>query len=182
MFFVFGAGAVGSAFAVVGLRSPFYSVLALVVHLVMMAGLFLLLQAEFLAAAQVVVYAGAVMVLYVFVSAYIGDVEEGLLEPIPGQRILGPLFAVAIFAQIVVAVVGSGLAGLAEKGGEVSAGYGTPAEVGTVMLEKFVIVFEGASVLLLLAAVAAVMLAQRRRDTTAELEHAAGLREPEGTT
>ncbi len=76
MFFVAALGAIGGAMGVVVLRNPFYSVLALVVHLVGIALLFLLLRAEFLAAAQLVVYAGAVMVLYVFVVAYIGGVED----------------------------------------------------------------------------------------------------------
>ena len=60
------------------LRNPFYSVLALVMHLLALAVLFLLLHAEFLAAAQVVVYAGAVMVLYIFVVAYVGGSDEPL--------------------------------------------------------------------------------------------------------
>ena len=60
------------------LRNPFYSVLALVAHLIALAVLFLLLHAEFLAAGQVVVYAGAVMVLYLFVVAYIGGADEPL--------------------------------------------------------------------------------------------------------
>ena len=58
------------------LRNPFYSVLALAFHLVSLAALFLLLRAEFVAAAQVIVYAGAVMVLYVFVVAYVGGGEQ----------------------------------------------------------------------------------------------------------
>ena len=75
--FFFGAiGALGGAIAVVSLKNPFYSVLALVVHLVFLAGIFLLLMAQFLAAALIVVYAGAVMVLYVFVAAYVGGIEE----------------------------------------------------------------------------------------------------------
>ena len=78
MFFVAGIGALGGAVGVVALRNPFYSVLALVAHLIFLAVLFLLLQAEFLAAAQVVVYAGAVMVLYVFVVAYVGGSDEPL--------------------------------------------------------------------------------------------------------
>ena len=90
-FFVGAIGALGGAIAVIALRNPFYSVLALVVHLVSLAGLFLLLHAEFVAAAQVVVYAGAVMVLYVFVAAYVGGIEEPIWEPIPGQRLLAPL-------------------------------------------------------------------------------------------
>ena len=71
-FFAGAIGTLGGAIAVIGLRNPFYSVLALIVHLISLAGLFLLLQAEFMAAAQIVVYAGAVMVLYVFVAAYVG--------------------------------------------------------------------------------------------------------------
>ena len=68
------------------LRNPFYSVLALVVHLIALAVLFLLLRAEFLAAAQVIVYAGAVMVLYVFVVAYIGGADEPLRPEGGGAR------------------------------------------------------------------------------------------------
>ena len=66
-FFLAALGAITGAVGVIALRNPFYSVLALVFHLLSLAALFLLLRAEFVAAAQVVVYAGAVMVLYVFV-------------------------------------------------------------------------------------------------------------------
>ena len=93
----------------VALRNPFYSVLALVVHLVALAGLFLLLYAQFIAAAQVIVYAGAVMVLYVFVAAYVGGVEEPIWEPIPGQRFLAPLLAAALLVELSIAILGSGL-------------------------------------------------------------------------
>ena len=72
LFFGSAAGAFGGALGVIALRNPFYSVLSLVSHLLCLAALFLLLRAEFVAAAQVVVYAGAVMVLYVFVVAYVG--------------------------------------------------------------------------------------------------------------
>ncbi len=71
-FFVGAIGALGGAVAVIALRNPFYRVLALIVHLISLAGLFLVLYAEFIAAAQIVVYAGAVMVLYLFVAAYVG--------------------------------------------------------------------------------------------------------------
>ena len=81
------AGAIG----VVMLRDPFYSVLALVAHLLSLAVLFLLLRAEFVAAVQVVVYAGAVMVLYVFVVAYVGGESEtrsasACADPAPSAR------------------------------------------------------------------------------------------------
>ena len=84
-FFIAAAGALFGAIGVVfSTDNPFYSVLSLVAHLLSLAGLFLLLRAEMLAAAQVVVYAGAVMVLYVFVVAYVGG-GESAWESIPGR-------------------------------------------------------------------------------------------------
>ena len=125
-FFAGAIGALGGAIAVIGLRNPFYSVLALIVHLISLAGLFLLLQAEFLAAAQIVVYAGAVMVLYVFVAAYVGNVDEPLWEPIPGQRFIAPLLGVALFAELGIAIIGSGLKSIDSEGPTVELGFGSP--------------------------------------------------------
>ena len=79
LFFIAAIGAIVGAVGVVSLQNPFYSVLALVFHLLSLAALFLLLRAEFVAAAQVIVYAGAVMVLYVFVVAYVGGMEGPLV-------------------------------------------------------------------------------------------------------
>jgi NADH-quinone oxidoreductase subunit J len=167
--FFFGAiGALGSAIAVVALRNPFYSVLALVVHLVSLAGLFLLLHAEFLAAAQIVIYAGAVVVLYVFVVAYVGGIEEPMWEPLPGQRLLAPLLGLALFIELSIAVLGTGLRSLESRGPELSNDFGTPADIGTTLLERFLIPFEAASMLLLVAAIGAVALAGRRRKASQE--------------
>ena len=163
-FFAGAIGALGGAIAVIALRNPFYSVLALIVHLVSLAGLFLILQAEFVAAAQVVVYAGAVMVLYVFVAAYVGGVDEPLWEPIPAQRFVAPLLGIALFTEIGIAVVGSGLQSIESEGPTVDLGFGSPAEVGRLLLERFLIAFEAASLLLLVAAVGAVVLAARKRE------------------
>lgn len=163
--FFFGAiGAIGSAMAVVVLRNPFYSVLALVVHLVSLAGLFLLLHAEFLAAAQIVVYAGAVVVLYVFVVAYVGGIQEPAWEPLPGQRILAPLLGIALLVELSIAILGTGLKGFESRGPEIATEFGSPANIGTVLLERFLIPFEAASLLLLVAAIGAVVLAGRRRE------------------
>jgi NADH-quinone oxidoreductase subunit J len=159
--------AVAGALGVVLQRNPFYSVLALVVHLIALAVLFLLLRAEFLAAAQVIVYAGAVMVLYVFVAAYVGAVEEPIWEPIPGQRFLAPLLAAALFVELSIAILGTGLSALDSEGPTVPLGFGSPAAIGNLMLERFLVVFEAASMLLLVAAVGAVVLAGRRSVTPA---------------
>jgi NADH:ubiquinone oxidoreductase subunit 6 (subunit J) len=163
VFWVAAILAIAGAAGVVLQRNPFYSVLALVVHLIALAALFLLLRAEFLAAAQVIVYAGAVMVLYVFVVAYVGGLEDPLTEPNPALRATAPLFAVALFVEIAVAIVGSGLKAVDGEGPELAAGFGSPAEIGELFLTKFLIPFEVVSFLLLVAAVGAVVLARREQ-------------------
>ena len=125
-FFLGAIGCLGGAIAVIALRNPFYSVLALIVHLISLAGLFLLLQGEFIAAAQIVVYAGAVMVLYVFVAAYVGNVDEPLWEPIPGQRFIAPVLGLALFVELAIAITGSGLQAIDTHGPTVELGFGSP--------------------------------------------------------
>ena len=162
LFLFAGAGALAGALGVVMLRNPFYSVLALVAHLVALAVLFLLLRAEFLAAAQVVVYAGAVMVLYVFVVAYIGGADEPLRPESGAIGAFGPLAAAARLIELPIAVVGSSvdLLGSPGQGGDT---FGSPADIGELLLTKFLVAFEAASFLLLVAAVGAIVLARRRR-------------------
>ena len=178
LFFIGGIGAIAGAIGVIALRNPFYSVLALVAHLIFLAVLFLLLQAEFLAAAQVVVYAGAVMVLYVFVVAYVGGSDEPLRPEGGALRVVGPLFAFVLVAELCIALLGSSLSLIDSQGAHVSASFGTPAEIGSLLLQKFLVPFEAASYLLLVAAVGAVVLARRRRgldeDETSGLTTEAG--------
>ena len=163
LFFVAGLGALAGALGVVLIRNPFYSVLSLVAHLVSLALLFLLLRAEFIAAAQVVVYAGAVMVLYVFVVAYVAGSDEPLGPEGGALGRIGPLFAGALFLELSIAVVGSSLDALDSTGPDVPAAFGSPGEIGRLLLTKFLVPFEAASFLLLLAAVGAVVLARKRR-------------------
>jgi NADH:ubiquinone oxidoreductase subunit 6 (subunit J) len=167
LFFFAALGALGGAIGVVALRNPFYGVLALIVHLFSLAVLFLLLSAAFVAAAQVVVYAGAVMVLYVFVTAYVGGDTESAWEPIPGQRFLAPLMGAALFVELSIAVLGSSLIALGTHGPDVNPSFGNPAAIGRLLLERFLLAFEASSILLLLAAVGAVVLAGRRAEGTA---------------
>ena len=164
LFFIASIGAIAGAIGVVGLQNPFYSVLALVFHLLSLAALFLLLQAQFVAAAQVVVYAGAVMVLYVFVVAYVGAAEAAHFKtPIGGgQRTLAIVFALALFIELAIAILASGVAAIDSDGPEVPFGFGGPEQIGAAFLTKFLLAFEVASYLLLIAAVGAVVLARRR--------------------
>jgi NADH-quinone oxidoreductase subunit J len=173
--FIAAIGAVTGAVGTVILRDPFYSVLSLVFHLLSLAALFLLLRAEFVAASQVIVYAGAVMVLYVFVVAYIGGGEQSLARPAGGAaKTISAVFAVALFAELSIAVLGSGLKAIDSEGAPYRAGFGTPAEIGTLFLTKFLIAFEIASLLLLVAAVGAVILARRRTERRGASELSVG--------
>ena len=173
VFFVAAIGALAGAIGVVMLRNPFYSVLSLAFHLVCLAALFLLLHAEFVAAAQVVVYAGAVMVLYVFVVAYVGGEGESIAERLGGAgpvasglRLGGAVLGGALLVELLIALLGTGLEAIGGKGAPYSPGpraFGTPAYIGELLLTRFLVVFEVASFLLLIAAVGAVVLARRRR-------------------
>jgi NADH-quinone oxidoreductase subunit J len=162
-FFIAGIGAIVGAIGVATLPNPFYSVLALVFHLLSLAALFLLLRAEFIAAAQVVVYAGAVMVLYVFVVAYVGAQDEPV-RPAggPGLRVASIVFAGLLAVELMIAVLGSGLKGISSEGAPYQPGFGSPAAIGELLLTRFLFPFEVASFLLLMAAVGAVVLARRR--------------------
>jgi NADH-quinone oxidoreductase subunit J len=162
-FFIAGIGAIAGAIGVATVRNPFYAVLALVSHLLSLAALFLLLRAEFIAAAQVVVYAGAVMVLYVFVVAYVGSQDEPV-RPAggPGLRAASIVFATLLAVELFIAVLGSGLKGIDGKGAPYEPGFGSPAAIGELLLTRFLFPFEAASFLLLMAAVGAVVLARRR--------------------
>ena len=172
LFFLGAIGVISGAVGVVVLRNPFYSVLALVGHLVSLAVLFLLLRAEFVAAVQVVVYAGAVMVLYVFVVAYVGgdgeDIGERLRGTGGGARALrfgGVVLGAMLLVELLIALLGTGLSAIDTHGAGYAPGpraYGTPAYIGQLLLTRFLLAFEVASFLLLIAAVGAVVLARRR--------------------
>ncbi|MFZ0088702.1 MAG: NADH-quinone oxidoreductase subunit J [Solirubrobacteraceae bacterium] len=163
LFFIAAIGALAGAFGVVMLRNPFYCVLSLVVHLVSLALLFLLLEAQFVAAAQVIIYAGAVMVLYVFVVAYVGGQDEPLHRPGGALKVLAPLFGVALVVELSIAMLGTALKAVSTRGPSITLGFGTPRQIGRAFLTTYLFPFEAASLLLLVAAIGAVVLARRRR-------------------
>ncbi len=192
LFFIAATGAIAGAIGVVSLRDPFYSVLALVTHLISLALLFLLLRAEFVAAVQVVVYAGAVMVLYVFVVAYVGDQSQSLGAKIRGPggaslRLGAAVLGAALLVELFIALLGTGLEAIDGKGAPYAPGprtFGTPAYIGQLLLTRFLLAFEVASFLLLIAAVGAVVLARRRgglQENEREVLTPLDLLRPEGT-
>ncbi|WP_022929755.1 NADH-quinone oxidoreductase subunit J [Patulibacter americanus] len=164
LFFVAGIAAIVAAAGTVLLRNPFYAVLSLVVHLLSLSLLFLLLYAQFVAVVQVMVYVGAVMVLYVFVNAYVGGSEEPRGGSAPTLKMFSYAIAVTLAVTIGIAVLGTGLKAIDGAGPEnIPASFGSPANIGELLLTKFLLPFEAASFLLLVAAIGAVVLARRRR-------------------
>ena len=141
-------------------RNAVYSALYLILVQFGLAALFAVLGAHFLAAAQVIVYAGAIMVLFLFVIMFLGvDRREALVETLRGQRALAIGLGVLLAAEVVTAVrLGIGLSGApppAPAGDNVEA-------IGRTLFTRYVFPFEVTSILLIIAAVAAMVLARQR--------------------
>jgi len=162
-----GLACLASGVAVVSFSNPFYSALALIGNLASLAVLYLLLSAEFVAAAQVLVYAGAVMVMFLFVIAYVGPRRETPWSGGPSWQTVGAAAAAgALLVEIVVAV---GMQANGSLSHETSVGtdFGTPGWIGRVFLTDHLLAFEITSVVLLVAAVGGVILGSHTRRATA---------------
>ena len=167
LFFLAAIGALGGAVGVVALRNPFYSVLALIVHLFSLAVLFLLLTAAFVAAAQVVVYAGAVMVLDDFFRRRLrgrwGRVRLGAdSRAATARRRSSPSSSSSRSPPPSSPPRSQGPRPPTVPTS--TAGFGNPAAIGTPPpRERFLVPFEASSILLLIAAVGAIVLAGKKR-------------------
>jgi NADH-quinone oxidoreductase subunit J len=175
---VAGFACLASGLAVVSFTNPFYSALALIGNLGSLAVLYLLLSAEFVAAAQVLVYAGAVMVMFLFVIAYVGPRQESPWAGGPSWQAAGAVLAAgALFIEIVV-VLGLKASGSLAHSAHIGGSFGSPAEIGRLFLTDHLLAFEVTSIVLLVAAVGGVILGShsRRRpwgSADAEVPHAA---------
>ncbi len=155
----------GSGFAVVLFSNALYSALSLIVNLASLAILYLLLSAEFVTAAQVLVYAGAVMVMFLFVIGYIGT--DARTPWAHGPRIGGVAATVAGLAILgeVIAAVALETNGSLSTAAEITRSFGSPAEIGRLFLSDHLLVFEVTSIILLIGAVGGVILGSGiRRD------------------
>jgi NADH-quinone oxidoreductase subunit J len=141
-------------------RNAIYSALCLVLNFSVVAILYLSLGAPFLALAQVTVYAGAIMVLFLFVIMLLGAERLSGKEPIKFHRVLGILLAVILLAEVVVLIVWQmgGTAGGMAILGEAAADYGSPDKIGRELFTTYALPFEITSVILLAAAVGAITL------------------------
>jgi len=157
-FFVIAAIAVGSGLGLIVGRNAIHGALFLVVNLGSVAALYLMLGAEFLAAAQVIVYAGAIMVLFVFaIMVLIPGKEEAGPDPRHGARLLALPVGGLLLLLLVFVVVGRWSGPSAP-----SAPSGSAAAVGRLLFTSYLFPFELTSVLLLAAMVGVLLLARRR--------------------
>jgi NADH-quinone oxidoreductase subunit J len=165
VWFAAAAGCIGSALAVVALRNALFSALALIVNLISLAVFYLLLSAEFVAAAQVLIYAGAVMVMFLFVIAYVGwDLDIAWTGGPSWQTLGGVVAAAALLAELVVVIVLAAANDL-KHSNKIAVSFGDPTSIGRVFLSNHLLAFEVISVVLLVAAIGGVILgAQRRRE------------------
>jgi NADH-quinone oxidoreductase subunit J len=165
LFYVFATILVAGALGVIVSRNAVYSALALVLCFVTSAAIWLLLQAEFLAVVLVLVYVGAVMVLFLFVVMMLDINLEKLREGFTRFAWLGWLTALAVIVEIAGVVWARGGLGIdASKGApDFPANYSNTLELGQVLYTKYVYPFELAAVLLLVAIVAAIALTMRKR-------------------
>ena len=168
---------VGSGLAVVLFTNALYAALALIVNLASLAVLYLLLSAEFVAAAQVLVYAGAVMVMFLFVIAYIGT--DARIPSGGGRRLataVATIAGLAIVGEVVAALALDSSGGLSTAA-EITGAFGSPAEIGRLFLSDYLLAFEVTSIILLIGAVGGVVLGsgirREREAQAAERQEAA---------
>ena len=149
--------------AVISFTNPFYSSLSLIGNLASLAVMYLLLSAEFVAAAQVLVYAGAVMVMFLFVIAYLGGRADAPWTGRPSlQQIAAVTAAAALLVEIVV-VVGLKAGGRLSHEAKVDSSFGSPGQIGRLFLTDHLLAFEITSIVLLVAAVGGVVLGSHSR-------------------
>ena len=154
---------IASALGVVSFKNPFFSALALIGNLASLAVLYLLLGGEFVAAGQVLVYGGAVMVMFLFVIAYLGDrTDEAPWAGGPSWQAVGTvLAAAAILAEVIVALALT-TGGLTHEA-HIGRSFGSPASIGRLFLTDHLLAFEVTSIVLLVAAVGGVVLGSHAR-------------------
>jgi NADH-quinone oxidoreductase subunit J len=165
LFYLFAAILVLAALGVITSRNPVYSALLLVLCFVTSAAIWLLLEAEFLAVVLVLVYVGAVMVLFLFVVMMLDINLERLREGFTRFAWLGVLVALAVIVEIVGVVWARGGLGIdvSHGGAPTSASYSNTLELGRVLYTRYAYPLELAAMVLLVAIVAAITLTLRRR-------------------
>jgi NADH-quinone oxidoreductase subunit J len=164
LFYFFASIAVAASLMVIAQRNPVYSVLLLIASFGALSGLYILLEAPFVAVIQIIVYAGAIMVLFLFVVMLLNAPHEDTefderTHPLlrPGPMKFGALLALAFTAELIWALTNAGGESGRFPGGSVS----SVADLGRILFTDYAFAFEVTSVLILVAMVGAVLMARR---------------------
>jgi len=161
LFIVLALVALATAVGMLISRNAVYSALFLVLNFATIAVFYLLLSAPFIAMAQVTVYAGAIMVLFLFVIMLLGGDQLAPSKALPWQRPLAFTLALLLASEAIYLLLFRGRpAGGIQPAGEI---FGSPVNIGTLLFNSFLLPFEVTSVLLLVAMVGAIVLTKREK-------------------
>ncbi len=166
LFIVFSLIAIVAAVGVIVSRRPIYSALFLLTNFASLAAMYVMLQAQFLAAVQVIVYAGAIVVLFLFVVMLLGggdlndirDPNRPFMKRLGWSRILAVVLGLLLLAGVGYGIVSGQL--YPQTGDVAAFGMGTVQAIGSVLYTDYILPFELASVLLLVGMIGAVVLAR----------------------
>ena len=168
VFYAFSALAIGASTLVIGQRNPMYSVLLLIASFAALSGLYIQLDAPFVAVAQIIIYAGAIMVLFLFVVMLLNAPREDAAEwdrshPLHHPNIgrFGALLAGLLIVQLAWALTKVNELDAPVGSRAASESVGSVVEMGRVLFTRHTFAFEATSVLILVAMVGAVVLARR---------------------
>jgi NADH-quinone oxidoreductase subunit J len=163
VFFVLAAIMLVAALRVITARNPVHAALFLVLSFFTAAGLWMLLEAEFLAIVLIMVYVGAVMVLFLFVVMMLDIDIERLRHRFWSYLPLGAMIGLLMVAEMVLVLGGKYFSAEVLPGQSMPAGYSNTKELGRLLFTEYVYPFELASVILLVGIIAAIMLTLRQR-------------------
>jgi NADH-quinone oxidoreductase subunit J len=162
-FYLFAAIAVGASLLVIAQRNPVYSVLLLIASFGALSGLYVLLDAPFVAVIQIIVYAGAIMVLFLFVVMLLNAPHEEThydeqVHPLmrPGPMRLGTVLALGLVVELIWALEKG-----AESGRFAGGAVSSVSAIGRLLFTEYAFAFEVTSILIIVAMVGAVVLARR---------------------
>jgi NADH-quinone oxidoreductase subunit J len=170
LFVTLAVVALTSAVAMLLARNPVYSAVFLILNFSTIALFYLMLNAPFIAMAQITVYAGAIMVLFLFVIMLLGGEQVHQKENLPWQRILAVTLGLILLGEFVytLTVGQAGLPGMLVSSAAPAAvngmSFGSPMAIGDNLFKKYVLPFEITSILLLVAMIGAIVITQKKKD------------------
>ncbi|MEJ5262971.1 MAG: NADH-quinone oxidoreductase subunit J [Ignavibacterium sp.] len=163
LFFIFGFVAAVAAVMMITRNNPVIAALYLILNMASLAGLYLTLNAQFIAVAQVIVYAGAIMVLFLFVIMLLRpENEKKFLESNPKVKIFAFVVAGFVFIQLIYIIFFSSPSKILQKNLDASVQAGTIESIGNELFKNYVLPFEAAGFLLLAATIGAILLAKKK--------------------